>query len=238
MSIKRQGLKIMVLIMKIMTRYFGFIARPFIQWYADREVIACGMRPHNNEVVTIIYTPFSNRQKHSFYKKQQRKFIETETIKTDNFSGDIVHQVQLKQSNLDDVYMVEAEHIFNKGIRIVSSPKIQIKKDTIHDDKLLKATIHKNGTITFSWRNAKYKKPMIYFFAIDDKKKSYAAIYTRELAWTYPNFNKASLTIKVNPKKVLKEGNQYVARLLLVDYEGWVSHRAIINFNYLQASVL
>ena len=167
MIIKRPGLKLMVFMMKIMTRYVGFIARPFIQWYADREVIACGMRTNN--MVTIIYTPFSNRQEHSFYKKQQKKFIETKIVKINNFSGDTVHQVRLEQPNLDDVYVVKAEHVFKNGIRIVSSPKIQIKEDTIQDDKLLEVTMHKNGTITFSWRKTKCYKTMIYFFAIDDE---------------------------------------------------------------------
>jgi len=181
-----------------------------------------------------LFTPLSRIDKNITFLKNRvgGDYIETESIKINNYSGDIVHQVQIEHTKLDDVYRVRAEHVYNNGMRIVSSPKIQIKRDTIQNDKLLTCHINKHGFITLSWRNAKYLKPMIYFLAVDDEIKSYAAIYTRELAWTYPNFNKASLAIKINPKNVLIKGNKYVARLLLVDYEGWVSHIAVKSFYF------
>jgi len=72
---------------------------------------------------------------------------------------------------------------------------------------------------------------MIYFLVIEDSKgDTLSAIYTRENYWTYPLIKKASLSIgPVSPLK-LELGKEYKAKLLLVDFDGWVSHIDVQTF--------
>ena len=58
--------------MRWMTRYLGFIARPFVRWVASREVIACGMRPDDADTVTVIFTPVAGHGEHTIAKRQGR----------------------------------------------------------------------------------------------------------------------------------------------------------------------
>lgn len=69
--------------------------------------------------------------------------------------------------------------------------------------------------------------PWWYFLAVEDAKGvNQAAIYTREVSWTYPRPGEASLSLGPARPPRLTRGETYAAKLVLVDYQGWVSHIA------------
>jgi hypothetical protein len=74
---------------------------------------------------------------------------------------------------------------------------------------------------------------MIYFLAIEDERgaRTYSAIYTRETYWLYPEIKKASYSVGPANPPVLDSHSRCVARLVLVDYDGWVSHIAHREFS-------
>lgn len=68
---------------------------------------------------------------------------------------------------------------------------------------------------------------MIYFLAVEDARgQNIAAIYTREVSWTYPRTETASLSLGPARPPRLVRGALYAATLVVVDYEGWVGHVA------------
>jgi len=114
----------------------------------------------------------------------------------------------------------------------ISSPIITIKKVTIYEPELLKIIPSSDGSVAFSWHKAEAYDPMIYFLAIEDMREGIkAAVYTRESSWTYPRVKDASLSLGPAQPPRLTSGEMHVAKLVLIDYEGWVSHIAERSFS-------
>lgn len=109
----------------------------------------------------------------------------------------------------------------------ISSPTITIKEATIYEPKLLTITRSPDVSVTFSWAVAEAYDPMVYFLAVEDARGlNQAAIYTREASWIYPQTRTASLSLGPERPPRLTRGKTYTAKLVLVDYQGWVSHIA------------
>ena len=58
----------------------------------------------------------------------------------------------------------------------------------------------------------------------------FGGVYTREVKWKYPDLGNVSYYIGGKDINRLEKNIKYKARLLLVDYEGWVSHIALKQF--------
>lgn len=229
MSIRRVLLKVLVWNMRLMTRYVGFVAKPFVAWYASQEIIACGLRQHDSGAATIIFTPYPDRSRYSFFKKRERIWVPAATARRENFSGDLMHQVELLHAAVGDVYRVRAQ----KGSRTLSSPRITIKEKTVPISDILSMKPLPGGQALFSWRGGEQYDPMIYFLGIEDETgKALVGIYTREYFWRYPFIKKASLAVGQEEIIPLEPGKRYTAKLLLVDFEGWVGYKAEKSFVY------
>ena len=214
-------MRFMVWNMRWMTRYVGFIARPFVKWYANQEVIACGLRSEKGDI-RIIYSPMPNQLDHSFLKKEKKEWVTATTFPTDNFSGDFVHQVILPDAKMGEVYVVRAQK-GNSG-RTVYSPKITIKERTHSAPDLVKVNSLPNGMACISWKKGEQFDPMIYLFTLEnDQGEALVGIYTRENTWTYPFIKKASLSIGNTDPVPLQKNKRYTATLIIVDFDGWVS---------------
>ena len=214
--------------MRWMTRYVGFIARPIVQIYAENEVIACGIRDSNGGV-SAIFTPISLHREHKAFVLRDRRWESAASYRGVNFSGSYVHRVELPEAKVDEHYKVKA---IKRNGRSISSPVITIKKETVYDASLMKARILAEGKVLFAWENAEIYAPMIYFLVIENREgKTCAAIYTREHFWTYPNIKKASYSVGPPCPPALALGGQYVAKLALVDFDGWVSHMTELQFD-------
>lgn len=215
-----------------MTRYVGFVAKPFVAWYASREIIACGLRQHNSGAAAIIFTPYPGRSGYSFFKKRERIWVSATAASRENFSGDLMCQVELLGAAVGDVYRVRAQ----KGSRTLSSPRITIKKETMPISDVLSIKPLPGGQALFSWRGGELYDPMIYFLAIEDETgKALVGIYTREYFWRYPFVKKASLAVGEEGITPLEPDKRYTAKLLLIDFEGWVGHKAEKSFVYHRA---
>ena len=210
-----------------MTRYAGFIARPLVRLYADREVIACGLREMDGSV-SIIYTPWPG---HREYRIAPRKGARREPLPRTparNFSGTVVLKTLVPTARIGERYAITAQDACG---RLFRSPDITIKERTVHNDALLAVSRRTRGSVTFEWKSARYCDPLIYFFIVeDDIGATHAALYTRETRWTYPDTHRASLSVGPAPAPPLTEGASYTAKLLLVDFDGWVSYFAERTF--------
>lgn len=221
MNLKHAVLKILVWNMRWMTRYLGFIARPFVKWYADQEVIACALRSEKDDI-QIMYSPMPGRFDHSFLKKEKRKWETVNAFPTDNFSGDLVLQVILPDAKKGEVYVVRAQK-GNNG-RTVYSPKITIKERTHLAPGLIEVNSLPNGRACISWKKGEMFDPMIYFFTLEnDRGETLVGIYTRDNTWIYPFIKRASLSIGKTDPTPLQKNKQYTAKLTIVDFDGWVS---------------
>lgn len=229
MNLKHAFLKILVWNMRWMTRYFGFIARPFIAWYADQEIIACGLRSEKGDVC-IIYTPTPERTKHLFFKKE-KKWTAVRVIAAKNFSGDLVHQIILPDAQLNETYIVEAK---KKNKRhTLRSPTITIKEKTHREPDLIKIKKLPDGRIHISWVGGEQYNPMIYFLVLeDDHGNALAGIYTREYFWRYPSIKEASLSVGRNDPPLLQKDMRYTVKLAIVDFDGWVGCASKKVFTY------
>jgi len=68
---------------------------------------------------------------------------------------------------------------------------------------------------------------MVYFLAVEyTGGVNQAAVYTREVSWTYPRTRTASLSLGPARPPRFTRGETYTAKLVLVDCQGWVSHIA------------
>jgi hypothetical protein len=141
-----------------------------------------------------------------------------------DFSRPVVSRVLVPAARLGQRYRMRATD--RRGWSI-SSPTITVKEATIYEPKLLTAAPSSDGSVTFSWVAAEAYDPMVYFLAVEDAAGvNQAAIYTREATWTYPRIRTASLSIGAAPPPRLTRGGMFTAKLVLVDYQGWVSHIA------------
>ena len=208
-------LRVMVFSMKYMTRYLSFIAIPFVKWYASIEIIACGLREKDGNV-NIIYSPQDKKTKYTFLRKEGRKWVKESSKQVNKFSKPVVHQINIPKAKLGEVYRVYTEK------KNIHSPNITVKEVSIDLSKIIKAKTV-NGKLNISWKEGEKYDPMIYFLAVEnEKKETVAAIYTRENSWTYPFVKKASFSLLDNPKE-LGKGEKYYVKLVIVDFDGWVS---------------
>ena len=213
-------MRFMVWNMRFMTRHVGFIARPIVAWYANQEVIACGLRSKNGEVC-VLYTPAWDSVEHRFFKKEKKERIAVRAIATESFSGNLVHQKILPDANLHEVYIVEAKRK-NKR-RIVRSPAITVKEKTQYEPDLIEIKRSPGGTIQISWEQGERFDPMIYFLVIEnDKGDTLAGIYTREYFWNYPFVKEASLSVGIVNPAPLQKDMHYTIKLAVIDFNGWV----------------
>ena len=223
-------MRFMVWNMRWMTRYFGFIARPFIAWYADREVIACGLRSKNGEVC-IIYSPTYDKIDHYFSKKEADQWSIVDVILANNFSGNLVHQVILPNAKVGDIYIVRVRK--ENTDSTICSPKITIKEGTKLSPDLIEIKSLSNGKAHISWRKGEQFDPMIYFLTVEDEQgRALSGIYTRENFWEYPFIKKASLSIGIADPTPLQKNKQYTVKLTIVDFDGWVSYitRKVVTY--------
>ena len=230
MNVKHIMMRIMVWHMRWMTRYFGFIAQPLVAWYADQEVIACGLRSTDGDV-RIIYMPVPDRLGHTFHKKSRRTWIPVEAVAKEHFTQPLVHQVSLSDVQVGDVCIVRTQRK-NTG-RIIYSPKITIKERTLLPPDLLVVKSLPGGQAHISWEKGEQYDPMVYFLTVEEEAgNTLSGIYTREHHWEYPRLNKASLSLGTASPPLLQKNNRYTARVVIVDFDGWVSCIAKKTFVY------
>ena len=222
--------------MRWMTRHIGFLARPFIAWYAKQKIIACGLRDSKTGENTIIYTPASHRGLHTVYKKIEYSREKLNTQNRGVFSRNLMVSISGFEAEIGDTLVVRANKLNEKGgksWRVYSSPSITIKCETITHHNLIHLDTLRRGSALFSWKEAKKYDPMIYFLLLEDYKRvSLSGIYTTETHWLYPNTKSASLSVGKESPLPLGDGKSYIAKLLVVDYDGWVSHIGILKFTY------
>jgi len=213
--------------MRWMTRHAGFLARPMVRAYAAVEVIACGLRERDGRVA-IIYTPTPGRTGHHAQVYGCRRWRPAASIQAADLSGPVVCRLLIPAARIGQRYRMRA--INRLGWRI-SSPSITVKEATSYEPDSLGVTPSSDGSVTFSWARADAYDPMIYFLAVERARgENIAAIYTREVSWTYPRTNAASLSLgPARPPRLLR-GAPYTAKLTVVDYEGWVGHFAEQSF--------
>lgn len=216
-------MRVMVWHMRWMTRYLGFIARPIVRLYGKTEVIACGLREENGSV-SIVYTPLPGHHAHHVVLKEDGAWKQTPFSALKNFSGSVVSRIGIPGAENGAVYKVKGKTARGK---ILSSPQLFIKETTAREAGFLSARTEHGGEILFSWRPAEAFDPMIYFLIIENGRgETLAAAYTRETFFRYPHIKTASYSVGPNPPPSPTGGGSYAAKLLLVDYDGWVSHLA------------
>jgi hypothetical protein len=209
--------------MRWATRYAGFAARPIVGAYASIEVIACGLRERDARA-TIMYTPAPGRTAHHVRVNEAGRWRPVETTQMADFSRPVVSRVLIPAARIGQRYRVRATSRLGWSI---SSPTITVKEATIYEPTLLTTAPSSDGSVTFSWVMAETYDPMVYFLAVEDARGvNQAAIYTREASWTYPRIRAASLSVGAAPPPRLTRGETFRAKLVLVDYQGWVSHIA------------
>lgn len=146
-----------------------------------------------------------------------------------DFTSNLVKQVSLLQASTNDLYIIQG---MNKNkTRIYFSPKILIKEETVIDNSLLE--VKKNQeSVSFHWSKAKKYRPMIYFLSLESTNEEHTrvGIYTRDTNWYYPNTRKIPLILNNSTMHIPASGH-YQAKLVLVDFDGWVSHLATQKFS-------
>ncbi len=222
-------MRVMVWNMRWMTRYAGFIARPIIRVYGNNEIIACGLRNEDNSIA-VIYTPKTGHRNHEVLLRQGRQWVHETSNTMENFSGSVVSRLSVPRAQNGMRYKMVG---VAASVRRLSSPTITVKLATIYDSTLLEIESTTRQNVFFAWPHAETHDPMIYFLAVEDEtdKNTYAAIYTRETFWRFPKTNTASYSVGPVEPPPLDLGKRYVAKLLLVDYDGWVSHIAVRSFS-------
>jgi hypothetical protein len=213
--------------MRWATRYAGFAVRPMVRAYASVEVIACGLRERDARVA-IMYSPAPGRTDYHARLYDHGRWRPVETVQMADFTSPSVHRVLIPRAHIGQRYRMRAKNRLGWSI---SSPTITVKEATIYEHRLLTITPSSDATVTFSWVAAETYDPMVYFLAVEDAVGvNQAAIYTREVSWTYPWTRAASLSLGPARPPGLIRGETYAAKLVLVDYHGWVSHIAEQGF--------
>jgi hypothetical protein len=209
--------------MRWATRYAGFAARPIVRAYASLEVIACGLRERDTGVA-IIYSAAPGRTGHHPRVYDHRRWRPVEIAPMADFSRPIARRVLIPAALIGQRYRMRATNRLGWSI---SSPTITVKEATIYEPRLVTITPSSDAIVAFSWAVAEAYHPMVYFLAVEDARGSnQAAIYTREVSWTYPRTRTASLSLGPERPPRLTRGETYTVKLVLVDYQGWVSHIA------------
>lgn len=222
-------MRVMVWNMRWMTRYAGFIARPIVRVYGNNEIIACGLRNEDNSVA-VIYTPKTGHRNHAVLLREGRQWVHETSNTIENFSGSVVSRLSVPRARNGMRYKMVG--VTANGRRL-SSPTITVKPATIYDSTLLEIESTTRRNVLFAWPRSETHDPMIYFLTVEDEtgENTYVAIYTRETFWCYPKTNTASYSVGPAEPPPLDKGKRYVVKLILVDYNGWVSHIAVKAFS-------
>jgi len=107
---------------------------------------------------------------------------------------------------------------------------------TEYDDSATHVFIH-DWSIYVGWPDVKKKYHlMIYFLGVYDAKtkEDMFGVYTREVKMSWPSMREAVLFVSDKKEVHFEEGREYVARLLAVDYHGWVPIVSEERFIYKQ----
>lgn len=221
-------MRVMVWNMRWMTRYAGPIVRPIVRIYGNNEIIACGLRNEDNSIA-VIYTPKTGHRDHTVVLREERQWVQETSTTMENFSGSVVSRLSLPHAENGARYKLIGAT--GSGRRL-SSPTITVKPTTIYDSTLLEIDLTPRRNVRFAWPRAETHDPMIYFLTVEDEtgKNTYVAIYTRETFWRYPKTKTASYCVGPDTPPFLQPGKRYVVKLVLVDYDGWVSHIAVRTF--------
>ena len=217
---KKLILRFLVFAMRIMTRHVGIISRPLVKWYANREIIACGYRRKEGKV-GVIYSLVKQRKEHYIAVKQILRWKEHVSVDGEDFSGNGIKVKLVPEIGNRQIIQVRAHRLNTRSI--IKSRRITVKERTKYDATILKITVTEAARIHFSWELAEEYDPMLYFLTVaDNNNKTCIAIYTRETFWSFPKFKTASLTIGRSDTDTLKRGSRYAAKLVVVDFDGWV----------------
>ena len=215
--------------MRWMNRYMGFLVRPVVTRMADREVIACGFRDADGGV-RIIFSPGNNRGDHWVVRQTVRGWEEVPADPVNNFSGDIVRQVNVPTALLGEAFRVQASAA--TGVTL-NSPRITVKRETRFNPDLLKLQVLPGAVLHISWSDSGQTDTMLHFLVVEDSAgKCLAAVYTRDFSWSYPLTRKALLSIVPGEPPGLIEFDSYTVKLVYVDFDGWVSALAEKSFIY------
>lgn len=222
-------MRVMVWNMRWMTRYAGFIARPIVRIYGNNEIIACGLRNEDNSVA-VIYTPKTGHRDHAVLLREGRQWMHETSTPMENFSGSVVSRLSVPQAQNGMRYKMVG--VTANGRRL-SSPTITVKPTTINDPTLLEIESTTRRNVRFAWPRAETHDPMLYFLTVESEtgENTHVAIYTRETFWCYPKINTASYSVGPASPLPLDPDKRYVVKLILVDYDGWVSHMAVRTFS-------
>jgi len=205
--------------MKWMTRHIGFVARPFARFYASQEVLACGIRDDSG--VHIIFIEKFGEREFTFSKMSTTWSLFDGDYEQD-YAPDLVREIRLDGGLLGEYYRVCGE---KKSGKAICSPSITIKAETVDISDSL--SVRRQGEeLIFEWPSADRFDSMVYFLTIEGNAETFAAIYTKETTWTYSNFRSAPLSLGPPNVKPIDDEQEYVVKLILIDYDGWVSHKA------------
>jgi len=228
-GIKHLALSVAVWKMRLATRYLGFIARPFVSWYANSKVIACGLKARNGDM-HIIYSPSENKEHFHVLKYENSAWISVHSFPMKDFSEHLIRELAIPDASIGEIYKMGARN--KTSGRMYYSPTITIKNKT----SLLRDSItldnKGDGGVTFSWPKEDTFKPLIYFLIVEDRGAPLAAIYTNEQFFTYPQLKTASMSLGIFDPPPLKKGNIYTTKLAVVDFDGWVSSILTRTFTY------
>ena len=221
-------MRIMVWNMRWMTRHAGFIARPLVRLYGANEIIACGLRDEEGNV-SIIFTPGAGHGGHHVVSLADGSWKNHVSTPMKNFSGAVVRRYDVP--NVKNGVILRMRGQKENGSQL-SSPKITVKPQTIYNLELLSIRPNDDKSVMFSWKQAEGYDPMIYFLAVENNLTgdTLSAIYTRETFWRYPAIKTASYSVGPSCPPQLANSASYTAKLVLVDYDGWVSHVAEKQF--------
>ncbi len=212
----------MVTMMKYMNRYVPGLARPLVQWVGDNEVIACGLRLPDSPEPVVIFSPHAQEAHRICLKKSDKNY--TLDKQRTSFIGDLVVSHELNGTRVGEVYTIHAKN--SSTGKKVSSPNIQIKEATEINNRALiikQKETDDNTEIHLSWPElAKNYDAMIYFLGFHSEETGYFGIYTREMQFTYPAANEASLFLPNNKAVQLPTNDSVTITLCAVDYNGWV----------------
>lgn len=220
---KQNILRFLMWNMRWMTRYVGFVARPFARFYAGQEVLACGIRDDSG--LHIIYIEKYGESDYTF-SKNSNTWHDIEWKEENDFAAGLVRDISVGGASLGELYRVCAE---KKSGRVICSPSITIKGDTADISDSLQVS-RQGGKVKFDWLEAEKHKSMVYFLSIEGNEETFAAIYTKETTWTYSYLKSASLSLGPENPRPIEDKVEYLVKLILIDFDGWVSHKAEKTF--------
>lgn len=140
-------MRIIVWIMRWMTRYAGFITRPLIRIYGNHEIIACGMRNEDNSVA-VMYTPKTGHRNFAILLRQGNQWVRETSSSMENFSGSVVSRLSVPHAHNGMCYKLVG---LTANGRRLSSPRITVKPATIYDSTLLIIESTTSRNVLFTW---------------------------------------------------------------------------------------